>query len=208
MVKINLKVLASASCPADHVKLHAVTRGQCWQNYIIEEWLLWQALHVVMLILNSPRTNVPFWSCHCQFAKQATSKRRNTACTAQHCLRCILRASVRYARMAVGLGTPLAEGMNLCFPTYFLLKLRPSLCLSFSLPILLYVLVLRCFLSSGSSVLSYRETGYNGCWGCFFSSEVCITGFRNASTFWEEIQNYSIFIAFLLMQKYEIQIIP
>lgn len=99
----------------------------------------------------------------------------------------------------------------MCFPPYFSLKLHPSLCSFFSFSVLLYVvLVLRCILSSGSSVLSYGETGYNGCRGWLFFSSAARrnAGFSNASTFWEEIQNYSLFIVLILMQKYEMQIIP
>ena len=94
--------------------------------------------------------------------------------------------------MPVGLGTPLAKGRN-----------KFVLCIQ----ILLYILVLLCILSSGSSVLACREARYNGCWVWFLPQKLVLLVLETLQLS-GRTENYSIFIALALVQKYEIQVIP
>jgi len=155
-----------------------------------------------MRILSSPKTNLHFLSCCCQFAMPATAERRM-----------LLRSQAlplgwrkgMPARQRAWEALRLMEGRDLCFPTYFLLKLRPAF----------GFLIFNSFLCSGPTLhvvqwllgaLLWRN---RRSWflGLVFPSEARTTSIRNASAFWE-IRNNSVLTALVLMQKYEIQRIP
>lgn len=125
--------------PARLKTARTVTGGQCWQNYSTEEWLLWQTPHVVMLILNSSRTNVHFSSCHCHFAMQATSKKRKEPCAVYAAFSACLWASIRQCHHACRFVNLLAEGKQKFMLSYLVLVI--SLSMDFFSPILLCIYI-------------------------------------------------------------------